>query len=204
MTQLPSITDIASLDQSRFRLLVENIGDVLWFKELEPSRYTYVSPAFESIWGHTVDDLYQNPQLWEAAIHPEDRQPVTESLRQWFSGEKSDYEVQYRVLDPTGRIRWIADRGIILGRQNGQPYQVGGIARDISDREIANATSKKLAAVVESSDDAIITLDLDGVIQTWNTGAERIFQDTASEAIGKPVTFLHPPESADDERVFRR
>jgi PAS domain S-box-containing protein len=58
--------------------------------------------------------------------------------------------------------------------------------------------------VVENSDDAIITLDLDGVIQTWNVGAERIFQYSAKEAVGRNVAFLRPLEAADDEAVFRR
>ena len=191
-------------DEARFRLLVENIGDVLWFKELAPPRYSYVSPAFELIWGRSVAELQRNPDLWEEAIHPEDRNAVHEALRQWFEGKKTDYQAHYRVISPEGQVRWIADRGIILGRQNGRPYQIGGIARDITEREAGEEVRKRLAAVVESSDDAIITLDLDGVIQTWNAGARRIFQYSAEEAVGKPVSLLRPPESADDEAVFRR
>jgi PAS domain S-box-containing protein len=191
-------------DEARFRLLVENIGDVLWFKELDPPRYSYVSPAFERIWGRSMAQLQNKPDLWEEAIHPEDRPAVHEALRQWFSGEKADYEAQYRVISAEGEVRWLADRGIILGRQNGKPYQIGGVARDITEQQAADANRKKLAAVVESSDDAIITLDLDGNIQTWNAGAERIFQYTASEMIGRSVSMLRPPESADDEAVFRR
>ncbi|MDI1311819.1 PAS domain S-box protein [Prosthecobacter sp.] len=191
-------------DEARFRLLVENIGDVLWFKELDPARFTYVSPAFERIWGHGVAALQKKPRLWEDGIHPEDRKAVREALRQWFSGEKADYEAHYRVIGKNGEVRWLADRGIILGRKNGKPYQIGGIARDITEREAAEATRKRLAAVVENSDDAIITLDLGGVIQTWNAGAERIFQYSAAEAVGRPVSILRPPEAADDEAFFRR
>lgn len=191
-------------DEARFRLLVENIGDVLWFKELDPPRYSYVSPAFERIWGRSVAQLQYKPELWEDAIHPEDRPAVHEALRQWFSGEKADYEAHYRVISAKGEVRWLADRGIILGRQNGKPYQIGGVARDITEQQAADANRKRLAAVVESSDDAIITLDLDGNIQTWNAGAERIFQYTASEMIGRPVSKLRPPEAEDDETVFRR
>jgi len=191
-------------EEARFRLLVENIGDVLWFKELDPPCFTYVSPAFEHIWGHGVDELQRKPALWEERIHPEDRKAVREALRQWSDGSKSDYVAHYRVIGRDGQVRWLADRGIILGRKDGRPYQIGGIARDITEREAAEAARKRLAAVVESSDDAIITLDLEGVIQTWNAGAERIFQYSAAEAIGKPVSLLRPPEAADDEAVFRR
>lgn len=191
-------------DDSRFRLLVENIGDVLWFKELSPTRFTYVSPAFERFWGRSVAQLQRKPSLWEQSIHPDDRASVRLALRQWFSGEKADYQARYRVVAPTGEIRWMADRGIILGRKNGKPYQIGGIARDVTERVAGEATRNHLAAVVENSDDAIITLDLEGVIQTWNAGAERIFQYTAAEAVGQNVAFLRPPDAADDEAVFRR
>lgn len=190
-------------EEARFRLLVENIGDVLWFKEIDPPRYSYVSPAFERIWGHGVDELKRKPALWEECIHPDDRPAVHEALRQWFDGSKPDYMAHYRVIGRDGQVSWLADRGIILGRKDGRPYQIGGIARDITEREAAEAARKRLAAVVESSDDAIITLDLDGVIQTWNAGAERIFQYSAAEAVGKPVSMLRPPEAADDEAVFR-
>jgi PAS domain S-box-containing protein len=191
-------------DEARFRLLVENIGDVLWFKELDPPCFSYVSPAFERIWGHGVDELHRNPALWEECIHPDDRKSVHEALRRWFDGSKPDYAAHYRVIGRDGQVRWLADRGIILGRKDGRPYQIGGIARDITEREAAEAARKRLAAVVESSDDAIITLDLEGVIQTWNAGAERIFQYSAAEAVGRPVSMLRPPEAADDEAVFRR
>ena len=66
----------ATPDEARFRLLVENIGDVLWFKELDPPRFSYVSNAFERIWGFGVDELHQRPALWDECIHPEDHKSV--------------------------------------------------------------------------------------------------------------------------------
>ena len=70
---------------------------------------------------------------------------------------------------------------------------------DVTERELAATTSARLAAVVESSDDAIITKDLSGIIQTWNPGAERIFGYTQQEAIGKPITMLFPADRLSEE-----
>jgi PAS domain S-box-containing protein len=58
----------------------------------------------------------------------------------------------------------------------------------------------QVAAIVENSDEAIIGKTLDGVIRSWNTGAERLFGYSAGEAIGKPVTILIPPELLDEEQ----
>ena len=74
---------------------------------------------------------------------------------------------------------------------------------DITERELTATTSARLAAVVESSDDAIITKDLNGIIQTWNPGAERIFGYTQQEAIGKPITMLFPADRlSEEERIL--
>lgn len=70
---------------------------------------------------------------------------------------------------------------------------------DIGDRKRADDYAQRLSAIVESSDDAIISKDLDGVIMSWNAGAERIFGYTAEEAVGKPVTILIPEERFDEE-----
>ncbi|MBB5037610.1 PAS domain-containing sensor histidine kinase [Prosthecobacter dejongeii] len=190
--------------EEHFRLLVENIGDVLWFREVDPPRFSYVSPAFERIWGVRLAELREQPQLWEESIYPDDQKAVRAALRRWFTGKTENYEVHYRVQGRDGKVRWLADRGIILSRKNGRPHQIGGIARDITEREAAEAMNRRMAAVVETTDDSIITMNLDGEIDTWNAGAERIFGYTQEEAVGRTMSFLRPPQAEDDEAVFKR
>jgi PAS domain S-box-containing protein len=72
-------------------------------------------------------------------------------------------------------------------------------ARDITERKRAEETRNQLAAIVESSDDAIISKTLEGTIVSWNAGAERMFGYSAKEVIGGPITRLIPPEFLDDE-----
>ncbi len=79
----------------------------------------------------------------------------------------------------------------------------GSSARDASDGEATGGENDRAAqhyaAIIESSDDAILSKDLDGVILTWNSGAERLFGFTAEEAAGKPVTIIIPADRLDEE-----
>ena len=74
------------------------------------------------------------------------------------------------------------------------------VFRDMTERKRAEEAQARLAAIVESSDDAIISKTLDGVIRSWNAGAERMFGYTAAEAVGRPITLIIPPERLDEER----
>ncbi|MEZ5831738.1 MAG: PAS domain S-box protein [Dongiaceae bacterium] len=69
----------------------------------------------------------------------------------------------------------------------------------VFQRGLAEQKSQRFAAIIENSDDAIISKDLDGIITTWNSGAERVFGYTAREVIGRPVTILIPPDRVDEE-----
>jgi PAS domain S-box-containing protein len=78
-------------------------------------------------------------------------------------------------------------------------WLLAGMAIDVTDRKRAEETQARLAAIIESSDDAIVSKTLEGVITSWNPGAERLFGYTAQEAVGKPINLIIPPERHDEE-----
>ncbi len=121
--------------EERFRLLAESIDQVFWFAELDPERVIYVSPAFAQLWGIPVDRLYENARLWIEGIHPEDRSSVQQAFDSWLTGRAERYDVEYRILGQDGKVRWINDRGIVIGYREGRPYKLSGIATDITERK---------------------------------------------------------------------
>lgn len=103
------------------------------------------------------------------------------------------------VEQPDGTLRNVAPHSEPIRDTNGQIVGIVSMMLDITEQKRTNAANRQLAAIVESSDDAIIGKDLDGNITSWNAGAERLYGYTAREIIGQPVTVLIPPERPNEE-----
>jgi PAS domain S-box-containing protein len=86
----------------------------------------------------------------------------------------------------------------VIKDQAGRVMGTLGISQDITERKETEDKLRRLADIVESSDDAIISKSLDGTIQTWNGGAERMYEYSAVEAIGKPISIIFPDEQRDE------
>jgi PAS domain S-box-containing protein len=89
--------------------------------------------------------------------------------------------------------------------EQGQPVGAVNVLVDITDRRRAELARAQLAAIVESADDAIISKDLNGIIQSWNASAQRLFGYTAEQAVGRHISFLIPPDRLEEEdRILSR
>jgi PAS domain S-box-containing protein len=117
---------------ARFRQLAENIREVFWLAEPDFAAMVYVSPAYESIWGRSVERLYADPDDWAAAIHPEDRERVFIAARKQIG--TGAYEATYRIVRPDGGVRWIHDRGFPVHDDVGRVIRFAGFAEDITER----------------------------------------------------------------------
>jgi PAS domain S-box-containing protein len=146
--------------------------------------------------GYPIEELCKRTFL--EVTHPEDKERTGTMVRQLVEGVIPKYAIEKRYIRGDGTLVW-AMTTVTLLRQDGAATQFIGIIEDITERKQAEELRSRLAAVVEYSDDAIITKTLDGIITTWNPGAERLFGYRAEEIVGKPVTLLIPAEHQDEE-----
>jgi len=123
--------DALKQSEERFRLLVDNIREVLWMTDLTKGEIAYISPGYEAIWGRTCESLYAQPREWIDAIHPDDRERVLQAaLRQ----AKGTYDESYRIVRPDGTIRWIRDVAFPVRDESGTVTLIVGVAEDITER----------------------------------------------------------------------
>jgi PAS domain S-box-containing protein len=178
--------------EERFRQFAENIQEVFWMTDIEKHQMLYISPAYEKIWGRTLQSLYDKPLSFLDAIHPDDRDRVVKAISTQTDG---NYDELYKIVRPDGTIRWIRDRAFPIKDRNGKIYRMCGIAEEITKAKKAEHDLRLLANIVSMSVDAISTGNPDGTVSTWNKAAENIFGFTAEEIIGKDVRqTLIPPE----------
>ena len=178
--------------EAQFRELMAHLQQVFWIKNAEDDAVLYISPAYEAIGGRTCQSLYDDFRTFLDAVHPEDRERVAGAIA--GQRETGGYEEEYRLVRPDGALRWIWARSYPVRDEQGRVIRFAGIAEDITERKALELDRARLAAIVEYSDDAIVSMSVDCIIIGWNRGAERQYGYTAEEVIGCPLSILFPPE----------
>jgi PAS domain S-box-containing protein len=157
---------------------------------------TYVNDKFCAISKYSREELLgQDHRILNSGYHP--KEFFQQMYRTIAQGGVWRGEIRNRTKD--GSFYWVDSTIVGFAGADGKLEKYVAIRADITERKRAEEVRERLAAVVESSDDAIIGKTLDGVITTWNHGAEKVFGYPVSEAVGKPMQMLVPPERANEE-----
>lgn len=131
--------------EEQFRQLAENIDHIFWMATLDLKRMLYISPAYERVWGRTCASLYERPQSFHDAIHPDDRDRVVAAQANKAQGE---YDEEYRIIRPDGSIRWIWARAFPVRDASGALYRIAGISVDITERKKIDQMKNEFISVV--------------------------------------------------------
>ena len=199
----PAVATDAVALHAQLRSVIESATDYAVITVDAAGRIVGWSAGATGVFGHAAADAVGRPfdLIWTA----EDRAagvPARELAAAAATGVAEDNRWHERsdgrrvfVVGGTRPIRDAA--GVLTGYVK--------VCRDQTDRHTAAESLARLAAIVESSDDAIVSKTLDGVIRTWNRGAERLFGYPAAEAVGRHIQMLFPPDRIDEEpRIIER
>ncbi len=127
--------------EARFRQMAENIQEVFWMFDNQQQKLVYLSPAYEKIWGRSIESSYRDTRQYIEAIHPEDRGIMFAALARQARGEST--EMEYRIMRPDGSVSWIHDRSFPIFGAKGEIVRTTGIATDITERKLAEAAARQ-------------------------------------------------------------
>lgn len=184
--------------EGRFRELVECLPQPIWTC-LPEGECDYLSPQWMSYTG--MPAAGQLGHGWTRQVHSEDRRMAIEQWQEAIA-RAQPFDSEFRLRRADGTYRWFHAHASPLRDNAGCLLRWLGTFTEIHDRKQAESMQARLAAIVESSSDAVISKSLDGRILTWNKSAELMFGYSGEEIIGQSIFLLIPPDRQLEETTL--
>ena len=193
-------TAVEHLQREYWQTTLTSIGDAVIVTDargnvtaMNPDAQRLTGWSLETAQGRALADVF-------VIVNEETRQPVEDPVRKVLrTGTVAGLANHTVLITKEGREIPIDDSAAPIRDASGQLQGIVLVFRDITARRQAEEASLRLAAIVESSDDAILSKSLDGVVTSWNVGAERLFGYRAEEMIGQPILRLLPEDRHEEE-----
>jgi PAS domain S-box-containing protein len=198
ITEQKRVEEALKESEELYRSVVEQAAENIFLVDVETKRVLETNAALRRSLGYTPEE-FKDMTLYDIVAH--DRQSVdrnTEGIIE--EGQRYLGERRYRRKDGSLVDVEVSASAILYGGAAAMSI----VAHDITERKKAEEERSRLAAIVESSDDAILGKTLDGMITTWNRAAERLYGYSAEETVGQHISMLIPPDRSDEIREILR
>jgi two-component system, cell cycle sensor histidine kinase and response regulator CckA len=183
--------------EARFRALFESAGSGIGIEDLH-GKIIQTNRALQQMLGYEPTELLTVTR--RDFTHTQDLKEETAHFKRLLAGKSDHYRVEKRFVRKDGRIFWGRLTVSMVRDAAGAPQFTVAMIEDITERQRAEETHMQYAAIVEFSNDAIVSKTLDGIIFNWNPAAARLFGYLASEANGRPITLITPVEREAEEQ----
>lgn len=194
--QLESKTADLEASERRYRLLAENVTDIIWILNLETMRFDYASPSVQRITGFTPEEAMET--ALDKTLSPQSMEKVAEALQEELAKEaKGNVDpnrsrtMEFQQFCKDGTYAWVETTMTFIRDEQGRPVGVQGVSRDIAERkrakEALSAEKERLSVTLQSIGDGVITTDRNGRITLINPVGEKLTGCTETEALGKPL-----------------
>src|SRR5512132_1578554 len=197
----PNETGFGNLDEATLRALIEHVPVTVYIDRLdETGSNVYTSPRLESELGYTTQEWISDRELYAKVLHPEDRERILAEYRRTRDTDEP-FQAEYRMIARDGTVHWFHDEAAVIRDETGRPAYFHGFLLDITEqRKLAEALRSSeeqlrrqrqyFESLVKINPTAVVTVDRDGVVTSWNLAAEELFGYSRDEAIGRNLDDL--------------
>ena len=197
------MSELFATSRQWFEVTLSSIGDGVITADVD-GNVTFLNPVAEELTGWSqLEARGQSLEIVFPIVHEETRvataNPALRAIREGRIFGLANHTV---LLTRDGREVPIDDSGAPIRTDGGELLGAVLVFRDISERRRDEETHALLAAIVDSSEDAVISKRIDGIITSWNAAAERMFEYTVAEAVGQPITIIIPRDRLNEESMI--
>ncbi len=176
------------------QVISELTNDILWDWDLRTGNVSRNS-GFDRLLGYEPGEFDQGVKGWFGLLHPEDEPRVRESIFSAMSSSETRWGCEYRMCHKDGTYVHIQDSGFFFRDQEGEAVRFVGGSRNVTELVRFQEELTRQANVFDQAQEAILVLELDGIIRSWNTSAERIYGWSRDEVIGRAIQDIFGPDS---------
>jgi len=167
--------------EQKLRQIRKHTSDVIWMTSPEKDAISFVSEAYEDIWGRSTESLLTTPESFVEAVHPDDRDRVEAALAEQRRDPDS-YDETYRVVQPNGEVKWVRDRASGVYDDDGELTRTVGVASDITERKERERELRLKNRVIEEAPIGITIHDATDPRGTLTYANDRLSALTGYEA----------------------
>ena len=189
VTQLRADQRALGESEARYRRLVENAPDIIYYWSFTTNHFDYVNAAVAEITGYSARRIASGEVPLDQLVHPEHRRKVRQHLSRLLKSRPGQLCGQdFMIRDASGRTRWLRDKAILVRDEMGRPLRLEGIATDITERKLLEQETKQGQRMVEGTlqglPAAVLVLDREHKVVHWNRAMEGLTGVEAAEMVG--------------------
>ena len=181
--------------QRLLQAVADNSAAIIWVKDLE-GRYLLIHGSYEKLFDLRREEIIGKTDY---ELMPAERADIFRAVDQQALAAGTVVQAEEAAFHDGESATYLSVK-CPLCDERGEPYALCGISTDITEHKRAEQERSTLAAIVESSEDAITSVTLDGTIESWNRGAEKVYGYAADEMKGRNLSILVPADRRDEQR----